>query len=254
MIDTHCHVDLYSDPLEIVNESERLGITTIGMTNLPSHFKMGFPHLKGYKKTRLALGMHPLMANNHIEEFPLFYECFNSTSYIGEIGLDFSREGIDTKEQQIKSFTKILKAIGEKPKILSIHSRRAEKEVLQFLKDYEIRNVIFHWYSGGLKLIDEIVDSGYFLSVNPAMIRSESGKKIIRKIPLEFVLTESDGPFIDFNGRPVRPQDLKQVVEYLSNLHNTDIISMEDQIKRNFDILLNRIKHESTTLYKRNAD
>lgn len=254
MIDTHCHVDLYFNPLEIVNESERLGIRTIGMTNLPSHFKMGIPHLKGYKKTRLALGMHPLMVNNHIEEFPLFYEYFNSTSYIGEIGLDFSKEGIDTKEQQIKSFTKILKAVGDKPKILSIHSRRAEKEVLRLLKHYSIKNAIFHWYSGGLKLIDEIVDSGYFLSVNPAMIQSESGKKIIGKIPLEFVLTESDGPFINFNGHPVRPRDIKQVIIYLSNLHNTDSMSIENHIKRNFDVLLKRIKYESTTLLESNSE
>ncbi|MCG8576771.1 MAG: TatD family hydrolase, partial [Flavobacteriales bacterium] len=145
--------------MEIVNESEKLGIITIGMTNLPSHFKMGHPHLKGLKKTRLALGMHPLMAENHSEEFPLFYEYFNKTSYIGEVGLDFSREGIETKDQQLNSFKKILEAVGNKPKILSIHSRKAEKEVLQLLKDYQIQNAIFHWYSGGLKLIDQIVDS-----------------------------------------------------------------------------------------------
>ncbi len=242
MIDTHCHVDMYSNPMEIVNESERLGIITIGMTNLPSHFKMGQPHLKGYKKTRLALGMHPLMAENHLEEFPLFYECFNKTSYIGEVGLDFSREGIETKNQQVNSFKKILEAVGNKPKILSIHSRRAEKEVLRLLKDYQIRNAIFHWYSGGLSLIDQIVDSGYFLSVNPAMIRSESGKKIIQRIPKEFVLTESDGPFIEIGSKPARPEDVKVVIKYLSNVYSIDIEEVNTIIKNNFYKLINRMK------------
>lgn len=250
MIDTHCHVDMYSNPMEIVNESERLGIITIGMTNLPSHFKMGQPHLKGYKKIRLALGMHPLMAENHLEEFPLFYECFNKTSYIGEVGLDFSREGIESKNQQISSFKKILEAVGNKPKILSIHSRRAEKEVLQLLKDYQIRNAIFHWYSGGLKLIDQIVDSGYFLSVNPAMIRSKSGKKIIQRIPKEFILTESDGPFIDMNNQPVKPKDIETVLTHLSTTFNFGVSEVNDLITKNFEKLISQIKHESTTRYK----
>ncbi|MFY0689690.1 MAG: TatD family hydrolase [Cyclobacteriaceae bacterium] len=250
MIDTHCHIDLYPNPMEIVNESENLGIITIGMTNLPSHFKMGHMHLKGYKRTRLALGMHPLMAENHREEFPLFYECFNRTSYIGEVGLDFSREGIETKNQQVNSFKKILEAVGNKPKILSIHSRRAEKEVLQLLKDYQIRNAIFHWYSGGLKLIDQIVDSGYFLSVNPAMIRSESGKKIIQRIPKEFILTESDGPFIDINNQPVKPRDIETVLTHLSTMFNCGVSEVNDLITKNFEKLISQIKHESTTRYK----
>jgi TatD DNase family protein len=233
--------------MEIVNESERLGIITIGMTNLPSHFKMGQPHLKGYKKTRLALGMHPLMAENHLEEFPLFYECFNKTSYIGEVGLDFSREGIETKNQQINSFKKILGAVGNKPKILSIHSRRAEKEVLQLLKDYQIRNAIFHWYSGGLKIIDQIVDSGYFLSVNPAMIRSESGKKIIQRIPKEFILTESDGPFVELNRQPARPKDIETVLTHLSTIYNCEISEVNNLIISNFKKLITQLKHESTT-------
>jgi len=251
MIDTHCHVDMYSNPMEIVSESEKSGIITIGMTNLPSHFKMGHPHLKGYKKTRLALGMHPLMAENHPAEFPLFYECLNKTSYIGEVGLDFSREGIETKDQQINSFKKILEAVGDKPKILSIHSRRAEKEVLQLLKDYKIRNAIFHWYSGGLKLIDQIVDAGYYLSVNPAMVRSESGKKIIQRIPKEFILTESDGPFIEINNRPVKPKDIETVLIHLSTMFNSGVSEVNDLITKNFEKLISQIKHESTTRYKR---
>jgi len=242
MIDTHCHVDMFSNPMEIVKESERLGIITIGMTNLPSHFKIGRPHLNGFRKTRLALGMHPLMAKRHSEEFPLFYKYLDETSYIGEIGLDFSKEGIQTKEQQINSFEKILEAVCYKPKILSIHSRRAEKEVLHFLKKYHIQNAIFHWYSGGLKLIDEIVDCGYFLSVNPAMIRSESGKKIIRRIPQDSLLTESDGPFTNSKlGVPSRPVDVKYVIEYIANSQKKSFSDINTQIKINFNQLLSKL-------------
>lgn len=240
IIDTHCHFDLYPNPVEIINESERLGIPTIGMTNLPSHFKMGFPHIKNYKKVRLALGMHPLMAENHRKEFPLFIKCLNLTSYIGEIGLDFSKEGISTKKIQVESFEKILSLVKGKQKILSLHSRKAEKEVLALLKNHQIENAIFHWYSGNLELIDEIIEAGYYFSINTAMVKSNLGRKRISRIPIERILTETDGPFIKHHHKIVRPKDVKYTVDFLSDSFKNN--SMEELIYENFRRLLNKIR------------
>jgi len=116
IIDTHCHIDLYPNPNLVIKELEKQNIITIGMTNLPSHFNMGFRHTRNLRKVRLALGMHPLMALNHSSEFPEFYRSLKLTSYIGEIGLDFSQEGIETKDIQIDSFNKILEAVSKEKK------------------------------------------------------------------------------------------------------------------------------------------
>lgn len=234
MIDSHCHIDLYSDPLQIANECEKLGIITIGMTNLPSHFEMGFHHLQSFKKVRLALGMHPLHAESHKKELPGFIRNIPKTSYIGEIGLDFSREGIATKDIQVNTFIHILHELEGKNKILSLHSRKAEKEVLKLLIEYDIKLAIFHWYSGPLSLIEEIVKAGYFFSINTAMIKSKSGQEIINKIPMNYLLTESDGPFIDLNGKPVRPTDIKLVLQYLSATRNIQIDYIQKTIDENF--------------------
>jgi Mg-dependent DNase len=103
MIDTHCHIDMFPNPHQIANYSERNNIITIGVTNLPSHFELGLPHIRQYKKIRLALGLHPLYAEKHQSEYDVFKRNIDNTSYIGEVGLDFSREGISTKELQIES-------------------------------------------------------------------------------------------------------------------------------------------------------
>lgn len=240
IIDTHCHLDLYPNPNSLIMELEKQNVFTIGMTNLPSHFKMGFHHTRNFKKIRLALGMHPLMASSHSEEFPLFFQYLKMTSYIGEIGLDFSKEGIETKDIQINSFEKILEAVSKEKKILSIHSRNAEKDVLDMLQKFNIQNAIFHWYSGGLKLIDEIVDSGYYLSINTAMMKSEKGKKIIDRIPKENILTETDGPFIKHNYRIVKSTDVKSIIEFLNSRGNLE--NMEKQISGNFMRLVNNLK------------
>jgi TatD DNase family protein len=240
IIDTHCHFDLYPNPTEFISKSEKSGIITIGMTNLPSHFKLGYPHIRNLKKTRLALGLHPLMASSHSSELPLFIKYVDFTSYIGEIGLDFSKDGIATKDIQIDSFEKVLQAVSNKQKILSIHSRGAEKVVLQMLQEYKIENVIFHWYTGGLKLIDEIVSTGYYFSINTAMIKSANGQKIISRIPKEFILTESDGPFIKHNNRIVESSDIAIVINYLNKMFKSS--QMEKQLFENYMKLVHNIK------------
>lgn len=65
IIDTHCHFDMMPNPEAYISAKEKVGDIVIGMTNLPSHFKMGFPHVKRYKHIRLALGLHPLLASEN---------------------------------------------------------------------------------------------------------------------------------------------------------------------------------------------
>lgn len=165
------------------------------MTNAPSHFQIGWQHVRTYKHVRLALGFHPLLAHQLQNELSLFERLLDKTSYIGEIGLDFSREGKATKDIQIESLRRILSYLRGKSKILSVHSRNAEQELLALLKEYEIRNVIFHWYTGDVSLVPEILQEGYYFSVNEAMTLTNKGRNIIDRIPLDRLLIETDCPF-----------------------------------------------------------
>lgn len=240
-IDTHCHFDISSNPEEIIRSSEKQRIITIGMTNLPSHFEIGINHVKEFRYVRLALGLHPLMALKHSTELVKFKNNINKTSYIGEVGLDFSSEGISTIEIQIKSFEYVLNTIKGQKKILSIHSRRAEIEVLTLLKKYEIKNVIFHWYSGPISVLKSIIDNGYFCSVNTAMIKNKSGQKIISEIPINKILTETDSPYILNNGVPTKPEDVRLVIKYLSFYYKKSEQEMIKQVYDNFKELIKNI-------------
>ncbi|MCG6188661.1 TatD family hydrolase [Maribellus maritimus] len=218
-----------------ISDNEKKRVITIGMTNLPSHFQMGINHVKRYKYIRLALGLHPLRAKEHEKEYLKFRQYVNETSYIGEVGLDFSREGFSTKEIQVKSFEFVLDCIKTKNKILSLHSRRAEKETLEMLIEKGIENAIFHWYSGTLSTLKSIVNSGFFFSINSAMIQSDNGKKIISEIPKELVLTETDFPFIE-------NCDIANVHNYLSELWGISNIEVDNLINSNFKRLIRKIK------------
>ncbi len=241
MIDAHCHVDLYPNPNKIIEDSIKNNITILSMTNLPSHFEMGLPHFSSLKKIRTALGMHPLLADHHKKEFNLFVKNLHKTSYIGEVGLDYSTEGISTKEIQLETFSKILELVSGNKKIISIHSRKAEKDVFELLIKNNIKYAIFHWYSGGLSLIKEISDAGFYFSINPAMVKSNSGQKIISKIPHSLILTETDGPFILKDGKSIKPGDVQSVLVYLANEWNISVESVEKKVKSNFLSLIKSI-------------
>lgn len=227
MIDTHCHFDMMPTPETYIKQKEQASDIVIGMTNLPSHFQMGQPHLKGYKYIRLALGLHPQLAAESKREVSLFKRLVDQTSYIGEIGLDFSKEGIATKDEQVMVLRELLSVIRGKKKVVSVHSRKAEKELLALLCEYEIENVIFHWYSGPVDLIPTIVEQGYYFSVNEAMCLSKNGRAIIERIPRDRILTETDAPY---NERT----NIRAVLDYMK-MSETDVL-------QNFRGLLNRLK------------
>lgn len=227
MIDVHCHFDMMPNPETYVRQKEEMGDVVIGMTNLPSHFQMGQPYIMHYKHIRLGLGFHPLLAAENKNELPLFKRMVDETSYIGEIGLDFSREGYASKEEQITVLKEILTTLRGKRKIVSVHSRRAEKELLGLLREFNIENVIFHWYSGSVSLIPAILERGYYFSINEAMTLSHSGKSIIDKIPQDRILMETDAPY---NSRC-------SIQNAMRNMGVTEAL-----IKRNFDELISRLR------------
>lgn len=227
IIDTHCHFDMMSQPEAYIRQKEQAGDIVIGMTNLPSHFETGLPHVKRYKHIRLALGLHPLLASENKNELPLFDSLLDQTSYIGEIGLDFSKEGLSTKEDQISTLRKLLEKLEGRKKIISVHSRKAEKELLDLLCEYNINNVIFHWYSGPIDLIPSIISKGYYFSINEAMTISKNGRTIIKEIPRSRILTESDAPF----------NNKVDIKEAQINMQIT-----ENEVKNNFMELLSKIK------------
>jgi len=227
IIDTHCHFDMMPQPEAYIKQKEQAGDIVIGMTNLPSHFQMGFSHIKGYKHIRLALGLHPLRVEEGRKELTLFKRLIDQTSYIGEIGLDFSRDGITSKDVQVAVLRAVLATLQDKKKIISVHSRRGEKELLELLCEYNIKNVIFHWYSGPVGLIPAILDQGYYFSINEAMCLSKNGKAITEKIPKDRILTETDAPYNDRS-------NIRRALEFL-HMSETDVY-------KNFGKLLKSIK------------
>ncbi len=217
MIDTHCHLDQYKNPLLVVQRADDLGILTIGVTHLPSAFEMEFPITRRFPKIRIALGFHPLLVKQHASQRTAFRKFASQTSFIGEVGLDYSREGRSSQKEQLDSFRFVLETIasGRTKKFITVHSRQAESDLLTCLQDFDISGVVMHWYTGPVGLIEKALMNGHFFSINPAMILTEKGRNIIAHIPRERILTETDGPYTFIEKRQTQPQDVNIVLRYL---------------------------------------
>lgn len=233
LFDTHCHLDRYPNPLDEAGRAERDGVITFVMTALPSHFELGMEHVRQFKRIRLALGLHPLLAAEHFAEVEHFKRLAVDASYIGEVGLDFSRQGAVSRQQQRDVFAQLLDSIADRPRFVSVHARRAESEVLSALCAKGIGPAVFHWYTGPVSLISPILDDGHFFSVNPAMIRSAAGQKVIRLLPKDRILTETDGPYVRVGERPAIPSDVRLVVDYLAQAWRVSPANAEQQVETN---------------------
>lgn len=239
MIDTHCHLDEYPDLAAVVRGLESAGVTTVAVTSFPSAFVRLRDRVRGQRRVRIALGLHPLHAAALPDaEWRLFDRFLDQTSYVGEVGLDFSPQGIATRPAQERAFRRVLQAVAGRGKFLSIHSRRAEEAVLEALNAYAAAPAVFHWYSGSLRSLDRVLAAGHYCSFNPAMVASARGRTIIAHVPRDRVLAETDGPFVRVVGRPAAPPDVSVVYRHLARQWQEEVSIVVDQLRWNLLALI----------------
>ena len=197
LIDTHCHVDLHPDPAAIVAELEQQQIYTIAVTNTPSVFPHMEAFTKGSKYVRAAVGLHPQLAAQRHRELSQMWEYLHQTRYVGEIGLDYVTKDEENRKKQRQVFDQILTHCADHgDKILTVHSRRAAKDVISAIGDDFVGRVVLHWYSGSLRELNRAIEYGLYFSINAAMLKSKSGQRIVDRIPKDKLLIETDAPFI----------------------------------------------------------
>jgi len=242
LIDTHCHVDQFSSPEEVVQECEMEGMRVVAVTNLPSHFIVTADRLRGHPLVCAALGSHPLSAANGIRELAAFKRMAPHADYIGEIGLDFSNQGMPSKALQERLFEEILHTIKGRPRFITLHSKGAEYAVLESLHRHKIRGAVFHWFSGSAKDLAKVIDDGHLVSVNVPMLSSLSGRRVVECAPMESILVESVAPFAKMRGKLSHPRDIKLVYETLALQWGKTFKEVTDTVKSNYERIISQFE------------
>jgi TatD DNase family protein len=186
--------------------------------------------------------MHPLAAHEHLNEIGLFRDLIATARFVGEVGLDFSSHGRSMADQQVASFDEVIRCAAAPFRIVTLHSRGAENEVLRCLEYHHAGPAIFHWYGGPRSTLEKIFSAGHYISLNPAMIRTQRWQKWASALPPERVLTETDGPYAKIGRTPAQPSDVASVVDWLGTSWSRSPADTEQIVQANFDRLLARLR------------
>ncbi len=241
-VDTHCHLDLFTDIRKTVDAEDETAIKTITVTNAPFLWKHNDALFKNCHNIRPALGLHPELAAKHIHELELFKMLSTGSKYIGEIGLDGSILHKETIDKQLKAFQTILKFIKPLNKrILTIHSRNAAEltitELSTALKNTN-HKVILHWFTGSINELNLALKEDFYFSVNHKMIYSKKSIELLKNIPKEKILTETDAPFTFDEIVKTRQKSLDLTIDGLAALWKMSYQDTKDKIYLNFKNLL----------------
>lgn len=192
-------------------------------------------------RIKTALGLHPQLAHERHNELPLFERLLSEVDYVGEIGLDGSKEFKQYLKIQSHVFGKILSLVEKSGgRIMTVHSRGAVSDVLTIIKQYPNSGpIILHWFTGSQAQMRKALALGCWFSVGPKMFESMKGREIISGIPLDRILLETDGPFSKRrNGIPYEPIDTLSLAGKLREIRRDLRVDYQSQIMENFRKLI----------------
>jgi TatD DNase family protein len=238
-IDAHFHFDLFKTPKEILIDIETHGVKTIAVTNAPSVFHHTLKVAETARFLLPAIGLHPELVATHGRELSLMWSLLDKTRFIGEVGLDYVTSDQENRRAQRNVFSQIVErcaAYGDK--ILSVHSRRSASDVISTVGDKFPGAVILHWFSGSRRELERAIEFGFYFSVGPAMLKSKTGLALVAAMPKNRVLTETDGPFVQTDGRPARPSDIATVIGELGQLWQQSSAEAKEIVSQNFASLV----------------
>ena len=169
------------------------------------------------KFVRVGLGLHPQLVAQRSEEIVLFEKLLRRSRYVGEVGLDAGPRYYRSLELQKSIFERILQLCAEQGgKVLSIHSTRAATPVLDLLEERlppDRGTAVLHWFCGSVGEARRAATFGCYFSVNERMLASPNGRRLLGEIPADRLLTETDGPFIERDGKPIAAGDVLRSVQ-----------------------------------------
>lgn len=241
MIDFHSHLDLYPNALNLLPQVAQRNIFTLVVTTSPRAWLATSKVFSGHSNIRIALGLHPEIAETKATELSLLVSLVKEAEFVGEIGLDGSPRFKNSMPLQQKILSEVLaecERVGGR--VLSLHSRGAADQVLDAIESYPgAGTAVLHWFSGSKKQIRRAIDLGAWFSVGPSMTAGRKGRELVAEMPPERILPETDGPFATkTDGTPWLPWETCQVNHLLHKLWHKDDHEVSEQLLLNLQTIM----------------
>lgn len=157
---------------------------------------------------------------------------------VGEIGLDrhWVPEALWARQEVV--FRRLVRLAKEAGKPIVVHSRKAEARMLEVLVEEEMTRVDWHCFGGKVKLGLRIGEGGHYLSIPANARKSESFTRLLRDLPRDRVLLETDCPYLGpERGVDNEPANVAHTVRYAAECWGCTEEIVVDQLETNFETL-----------------
>ena len=249
MIDSHCHLDhepLVQNIEDVLLRSKKEGISKLLTISTTLN---GFPKLlEIIKKDEMifgTFGIHPHETNTDQlskDEIVDKIKTKDKIIGVGETGLDFYYNNSD-KDKQIKSFQNHINAAVELNIPLIVHSRNAEPETYEILKNSDSSlKILMHCFTGSLPFALKLMELNTYFSASGIITfkKSTELQNTFKELPLERLLIETDSPFLapePMRGKKNEPSFVRYTLNKLSELKSIDFDKLDKITTDNFNRL-----------------
>ncbi|MBI3805645.1 MAG: TatD family hydrolase [Nitrospirae bacterium] len=217
-------------------------IFTLAVTTTPKAWVQNRRWTAGSHYVHAALGLHPELVGERHTEIDLLERLLTETTLVGEIGLDGSPQYRSSWQVQREVFIRTLSAAQRLGgRVASIHSRRAAREVLGCLAEHTTAQrvlPILHWFSDTMTLAQQAAEQGCYFSINSRMLSSRSSTVVVRELPAERVLTETDAPFTGTVDRKNGLRDVLTTIKQLAEVRGVPVNEMAAILAANAERVL----------------
>jgi len=203
LFDAHAHMaapDFAGDLPEVLARAEAAGvcgIVAVGETLEESERTLALA--ERHPLVKPAAGLYPtvldLAAAEAVVEFIRRHAA--RLVAIGEVGLDrwVVKEELEWKLQE-EILGKFVALSNDLQLPLNVHSRSAGRRCIALLRERGARRVLLHAFDGKAEAATDGVEAGFFFSIPPSVVRSAQKQKLVRSLPLECMLLETDSPVL----------------------------------------------------------
>ena len=250
MIDSHCHLDhepLLSNLANVIKRSKDVGI--IKLLTISTSFE-SFSRIKDIvnKDDMIygTIGIHPHETdkNKITSEFILEnLKIHQKIIGVGETGLDFYYKNSD-KENQIKSFKIHIEAAIKANVPIIVHSRDAENETFNILRDYKSENpkILMHCFTGSNEFAKKLLTLNAFFSASGIITFKNATdlQKTFSTIPNDKILIQTDSPFlapVPNRGKKNEPSFIQFTASKLAEIKDLKESELIETTTKNFNTL-----------------
>jgi len=246
LIDPHCHIPHknYEKSVEdIIREAEKEGVlkfiaigTSIKESNLVKDISLKYDPIY----YSVAIYPHEEMHTDLKESLAILEDTFlvkkdKKLVAIGECGIDISnwQGGRDIKDQ-VFLFEEQIKLAIKYDLPLIIHDRKGDEFVLELLNKYVpqgLRGVI-HCFDSTWDFAKQVLDLGFYLSFSGMITypKKEYLLDVIRQVPIDKFLVETDAPYLapqGHRGEVNYSKYVKMVAEKFAEVRRLDLKDVE---------------------------